>query len=93
MPSTAEKSDNVPEPVQDVVHHPTSTVVMNIADTWSASQEKLLKAISERSNCMRWLHTQCTGYYETLNFYFTIPNIVISTLNGSIYFSICWIPC
>jgi len=86
--SSAEKSDNVPEPVQDMVHHTTSTVVINIADTWSASQEKLLKAISERSNCMRWLHTQCTGYFETLNFYFTIPNIVISTLNGSITMSL-----
>ena len=88
MPSSVEKPESASEPTQDVVHHATSTVVMNIADTWSASQEKLLKAISERSNCMRWLHTQCTSYFETLNFYFTIPNIVISTLNGSITMSL-----
>ena len=86
--SSAVKSENIPESTQDVVQHPTSTVVMNIADTWSSSQEKLLKAISERSNCMRWLHTQCTSYFETLNFYFTIPNIIISTLNGSITMSL-----
>jgi len=56
--------------------------------TWSEAQEKLLKAIAERSNCMRWLHTQCNLYFENFNFYLTIPNIVISTVNGSITMSI-----
>lgn len=59
-----------------------------IMATWSDSQEKLLKSIAERSNCMRWLHTECNSYFESLNFYFTIPNIVISTLNGSITMSL-----
>jgi len=59
-----------------------------LAASWNESQEKLLKAIAERSNCMRWLHTQCTLYFENLNFYFTIPNIVISTVNGSITMSL-----
>jgi len=56
--------------------------------SWNESQENLLKAIAERSNCMRWLHTQSTLYFQSLNFYFTIPNVVLSTLNGSITMSL-----
>ena len=54
-----------------------------VTTCWTESQEHLLKGISERCNCMRWLHTQSTLHFESLNFYFTIPNVVISTLNGS----------
>jgi len=56
--------------------------------SWSDIEEQMLKGISERSNCMRWLHHQCSMYFETLNFYFTIPNIIISTLNGSFTMSL-----
>jgi len=59
-----------------------------IAATWNEHQEALLKGISERANCMRWLHTQSTLYFDSLNFYFTIPNVVISTLNGSFTMSL-----
>jgi len=59
-----------------------------IASSWNDSQENLLKGIAERCNCMRWLHTQCNQYFESLNFYFTIPNVIISTLNGSFTMSL-----
>lgn len=59
-----------------------------IASSWNDSQENLLKGIAERCNCMRWLHTQCNQYFENLNFYFTIPNVIISTLNGSFTMSL-----
>ena len=60
----------------------------DIANTWNENQEVFLKGISERSNCMRWLHTQCYLYYESANFYLTIPNVIISTLNGSFTMSL-----
>lgn len=56
--------------------------------SWSDIEEHMLKGISERSNCMRWLHNECSMYFDTLNFYFTIPNIIISTLNGSFTMSL-----
>ena len=59
-----------------------------ITHQWNDSEEALLKAISERSNCMRWLHTQCQTHFEYMNFYLTIPNVVISTLNGSFTMSL-----
>ena len=63
----------------------TSSVIVA---SWNDSQERLLKSIAERSNCMRWLHTQCNLYFESLNFYLTIPNVIISTLNGSFTMSL-----
>ena len=59
-----------------------------ISASWNENQEKLLKGISERSNCMRWLHNQCNLHFESLNFYFTIPNVIISTLNGGFTMSL-----
>ena len=56
--------------------------------SWNGSQEILLKGISERSNCMRWLHTQSFYYFEQANFYLTIPNVIISTLNGGFTMSL-----
>jgi hypothetical protein len=56
--------------------------------SWNTSQEDLLKAISERSNCMRWLHTHSYYYFENANFFLTIPNVIISTLNGGFTMSL-----
>jgi len=56
--------------------------------TWNEHQEQLLKGIAERSNCMRWLHTESSQHFDNLNFYFTIPNVIISTLNGSFTMSL-----
>jgi hypothetical protein len=56
--------------------------------SWNTGQEELLKAISERSNCMRWLHTQCYYYFENANFFLTIPNVILSTLNGGFTMSL-----
>jgi len=60
----------------------------DISSSWNDNEEHHLKAISERANCMRWIHNQCMLYFETLNFYFTIPNVIISTLNGSFTMSL-----
>jgi hypothetical protein len=59
-----------------------------IAASWNTAQEALLKGISERSNCMRWLHTQSQIYFDNMNFYLTIPNVIITTVNGSITMSL-----
>lgn len=65
-----------------------SDLSSSVSSSWNSYQEELLKGISERSNCMRWLHNQCQLHFESLNFYFTIPNVIISTLNGSFTMSL-----
>lgn len=54
-----------------------------IAATWNTSQEDLLVSIADRSNCFRWLHSKTQEIFETLNFYLTVPSIIVSTLAGS----------
>ena len=60
----------------------------DIAATWNENEELFLKSTSERANCMRWMHNQCNLHFDNLNFYFTIPNVIISTLNGSLTMSL-----
>ena len=78
---TSKDDDNRSQGDNSIVSSATST-------SWNSYQENLLKGISERSNCMRWLHNQCQLHFENLNFYFTIPNVIISTLNGSFTMSL-----
>ena len=59
-----------------------------IAASWNTAQESLLKGISERSNGMRWLHNQSQIHFDNMNFYLTIPNVIITTVNGSITMSL-----
>jgi len=54
-----------------------------VEDTWNNSQEILLASIGDRANCYRWMHTKCQTHYEWLNFYLTIPSIVVSAAVGS----------
>lgn len=65
-----------------------SVISSSHSSSWNSFQEDLLKGISERSNCMRWLHNQCQLHFESLNFWLTIPNVIISTLNGSFTMSL-----
>ena len=74
--------DSLPDDQKSSVDGSTDT------SSWNTGQEELLKAISERSNCMRWLHTQCYYYFENANFFITIPNVIISTLNGGFTMSL-----
>lgn len=37
---------------------------------------------------MRWLHTQCNYHFDSMNFYLTIPNIVLSAVNGGFTMSL-----
>ena len=54
----------------------------SIASTWNTSQEVLLGSIAERSNCMRWLHSESHARYSFINFWLTMPSIVVSALAG-----------
>lgn len=54
-----------------------------IAATWNTAQEDLLAAIADRANCCRWLHARCQVFYDSYNFWLTIPSIVIGTIAGS----------
>ena len=54
-----------------------------IAATWNSAHENLLASIADRSNCSRWLHSKSQDLYDRINFFLTIPSIVISTVSGT----------
>jgi len=84
------RHDSVNSPPKDSLIYDEKTNENDSIDSssWDNAQEELMKSISERSNGMRWLHTQCNLYFENTNFYLTIPNVVISTLNGGFTMSL-----
>jgi hypothetical protein len=82
---SSDKNDSMDKATGIIDNKPEGSVdsSTDVSTCWNDTQETLLKGISERCNCMRWLHTQSNLHFDTLNFYFTIPNVIISTLNGS----------
>lgn len=54
-----------------------------IAQTWNTAQEELLASIADRSLGMSWMHSKSQRWYDSCNFWLTIPSIIIGTLSGS----------
>ena len=52
--------------------------------SWQIEEERLLAAIGDRCNGYQWLHTQSQVHFENLNFFLTIPSIVLSAITGSV---------
>jgi len=61
----------------------SSETSTEIAASWNSAQENFLAAIADRANCYRWLHTKCNVYYDKLNFYLTVPSVLVSAISGS----------
>jgi hypothetical protein len=51
--------------------------------SWQREEEQLLASIGDRCNGYQWLHTQSQVFYDQVNFWLTVPNIVISAAAGS----------
>lgn len=54
---------------------------------WTLEHEKLLIEWADKSMCYRWLHSNANALYSSLNAWYTIPVIVISTLTGTANFA------
>jgi len=52
--------------------------------SWQAEEEKLVAAIGDRCNGYQWLHSQSQTHFESVNFFLTIPSIVLSAITGSV---------
>lgn len=56
---------------------------IEVAQTWNSGHEELLASIADRCMGLSWMHTRCQRWYEHMNFWLTIPSIIIGTLSGS----------
>ena len=61
---------------------------ITIIDTkWTTDHEKILIDWADKAMCYRWLHASCNRYFYSLNIWFTIPVIALSTLTGTANFA------
>jgi hypothetical protein len=63
-----------------------NTISKNDVD-WTQEHEQILIEWADKAMCYRWLHSKSNGLYSSLNAWYTIPVIVISTLTGTANFA------
>lgn len=54
---------------------------------WTPEHENILIEWADKAMCYRWLHSKANNMYSTLNAWYTIPVIIISTLTGTANFA------
>ena len=57
------------------------------ATDWTPDHENILVEWADKAMCYRWLHTRANAMYSTLNAWYTVPVIIISTLTGTANFA------
>jgi hypothetical protein len=73
--------DNESEESNDLMVENTNII------EWSPEHEEILIEWADKAMCYRWLHAKSNAMYSTLNAWYTIPVIVISTLTGTANFA------
>jgi hypothetical protein len=54
---------------------------------WTPEHEQILIEWADKAMCYRWLHSKANTMYSTLNAWYTVPVIIISTLTGTANFA------
>jgi hypothetical protein len=73
---------------------PDETISKTINDSveWTQEHEKILIEWADKAMCYRWLHSRANSLYSSLNTWYTIPVIIISTLTGTANFAQTRVP-
>ncbi len=64
-----------------------SIVLSNEGIDWTPEHEQILVEWADKAMCYRWLHSKSNAMFSSLNTWYTIPVIVISTLTGTANFA------
>jgi hypothetical protein len=59
---------------------------------WTTDHEDILIEWADKAMCYNWLHSRAHAMYSKLNYSYTIPVIVISTLTGTANFAQARVP-
>ena len=54
---------------------------------WTSDHEQILIEWADKAMCYRWLHAKANIMFNSLNAWYTIPVIIISTLTGTANFA------
>ena len=65
----------------------TNITDLNQISEWTNEHEKILIEWGDKAMCYRWLHSRSNMMYSTLNAWYTIPVIIISTVTGTANFA------
>jgi hypothetical protein len=71
----------------DNISEQSNESVNQIPLEWSPEHETILIEWADKAMCYRWLHSKANTMFSTLNAWYTIPVIVISTLTGTANFA------
>jgi hypothetical protein len=70
----------------------TNAVEEFIECEWTTDHEDILIEWADKAMCYRWLHSRAHSMYSRLNYIYTIPVIIISTLTGTANFAQARVP-
>lgn len=71
----------------DIIHDTAHSESSNNFVEWTPEHEQILIEWADKAMCYRWLHSKSNALFSTLNTWYTIPVIVISTLTGTANFA------
>lgn len=74
--------DNIDDNMDDTIE-----TDLNQFTEWTNEHEKILIEWGDKAMCYRWLHSRSNMMYSTLNAWYTIPVIIISTVTGTANFA------
>jgi hypothetical protein len=69
----------------DVVEN--NALIIEPDKEWTPEHEQIMIEWGDKAMCYRWLHSRSNIMYNTLNAWYTIPVIIISTLTGTANFA------
>ena len=73
--------------MDDVSEQSNDLVVNTNNIEWTPEHEQILIEWADKAMCYRWLHSKSNIMYSSLNAWYTIPVIIISTLTGTANFA------
>jgi hypothetical protein len=54
---------------------------------WTKQLENLVAEWADKASCYQWMHGKTEEKFSKMNYYFTIPEIIMSTLTGTANFA------
>jgi hypothetical protein len=83
--SSAALSSSRPSTVEEMLSSASMSMQPHIE--WSSEHEAILVEWADKAMCYRWLHSKSNVKYSSMNTWFTIPVIIMSTLTGTANFA------
>ena len=75
-----QNQENLDDDIDDV-----TSMINNIK--WTPEHENILVEWADQAMCYKWMHSKARIKYNTINTWFTIPVIIMSTLTGTANFA------